>query len=44
MSRTVIALYDNVSSASNAVRELGSNGFDLDDISLISPDTSEEYA
>ena len=44
MNRTVIALYDHFSSANDAVKELGSHGFDLDDISLISSDSSGEYA
>lgn len=43
MTRTVIALYDNISDANSTVRELVDNGFPREDISLMAGDTSGEY-
>lgn len=44
MAKTVVALYDDASSAHQAVNELVSNGFLREDISLMTPDSQGEYA
>jgi hypothetical protein len=43
MTRTVVALYDNFSSANDAVRDLVDHGFSRDDISLMASDAAGEY-
>lgn len=43
MTRTVVALFDNFSTANAALRELVDNGFSRDDISMMANDRSGEY-
>lgn len=43
MTRTVIALYDNMNDANSAIRELVDNNFKRDDISMMAGDQSGEY-
>jgi hypothetical protein len=43
MTRTVIALYDNLQDANSAIRELVDNGFKRDDISLMAGDQNGNY-
>jgi hypothetical protein len=42
--RTVVALYDNFSSANAAVRELVDRGFNREDISLMASDVENRYS
>lgn len=44
MTRTVVALYDNFSTANDAVRELVDHGFSRDDVSIMASDASGEYS
>jgi uncharacterized membrane protein len=44
MTKIVIALYDELTEAQQAIQELRQNGFDQQDISLIANDVREEYA
>lgn len=43
MSRTVIALYDDFTTAQRVVEELVNAGFSRDSISMVAPDASGEY-
>jgi len=43
MTKTVVALFDDFSSANNAVRDLVNQGFAREDISLMANDASGEY-
>ena len=43
MARTVVAIYDNIQMANEAVRELVDNGFPRDNISLVANNTSGEF-
>jgi hypothetical protein len=43
MTRTVIALYENLQDANSAIRELVDNGFKRDDISLMAGDQNGNY-
>ncbi|RPI87983.1 MAG: hypothetical protein EHM41_03015 [Chloroflexi bacterium] len=43
MARTVVALFDDFSSASDAVRDLVDNGFTRNDISILASDQTGEY-
>lgn len=43
MARTVVALFDDFSSASDAVRELVDNGFSRNDISILASDQTGDY-
>lgn len=44
MARTVIALYDNFSSANDAIRDLVNSGFNRSDVSIMARDESGEYS
>lgn len=44
MNKTIVALYDDFNSATNAVKDLVYNGFSRDNISLMSADSSGEYS
>lgn len=44
MTRTVVALYDNIDDANRAVRELVDNGFDRSVISLMAGDQAGTYS
>jgi hypothetical protein len=44
MSTTLSALYDNVTDAQNAVRDLVNNGFARENISVVATDPAGEYA
>ncbi len=43
MTKTVVALYDEVSAANQAVNELVNNGFQREDISVMTPDAAGEH-
>lgn len=43
MARTVVALFDDFTSASDAVRELADNGFSRSDLSILASDRTGEY-
>lgn len=44
MAKTVVALYDQISEAQDAIRDLEDNGFSREDISLVATDSAREQA